>query len=620
MKFKRLWALLLVISLTGLVSTQPSAQSDQKEIFMFIDQLKPGMRGVGKTIVKGDKIEKFMIHIVDIIDNPGELNDLILCRASGPPIEKSGGISAGMSGSPVYVDGKLIGAISQAATFDTAENPTAVITPIQSMLKLIDQVKEKVNIGSSNGPSEPDSDPVSRKVKGGEIFGPIWVSGMGDRAFYQLKMGISGDLLNQERKLLAYTHSATDFISMMKSGLQSRHPIQLRQLDSYEFGSEITDIQVNGSPINLEPGSSIGVLMAQGDITMGALGTLTYLDKDLVLAFGHSFMFTGSSQFFLTKAHILDTIKSLEFPFKYANFTETVGGIFEDRSQGVAGALGVQPESIDIKVHVKDLTKDNERDFFVQITGDPQLAPQLIYSILLQAVDTTLNRIGEGSLKIKYRIEGEGLPRDLKREDTFYSFEDIAPLGPIQVSQAAFLLIQNEFCAPRIQYIDVKMQVETAVNLVRIKSLQVDKEEYKAGDEVNYTVLLKPFRGQEMEVSGQVKIPEDIDRTSLNLRAFGGSKDGEDDKGAPEFENLEELIEAIESSSSNNYLTVQITGLSSDEKEKDEKVDQEATSLKKVGEKIITGEKTVQIKVKTDQDEKEEEKESEKCKFPFYCP
>lgn len=620
MKFKRLAALLLVIFLIGLISTSPSAHSNRRGNFLFIDQLKPGMLGVGKTVVKGDKIEDFTVHIVDIIDQPGEINDLILCRASGPPIEKSGGISAGMSGSPVYVDGKLIGAISQAATFDTAENPTAVITPIQSMLKLIDLVKEKVNISSSKGLRGAGSAPVEGRVKGGEFSGPIWVSGMGDRAFNQLKTGISEDLLNQERKLLAYTHSASDFISAMNSGLQSRYPIQLRQLNSGNFGPGSTDTQSDSSPINLEPGSPIGVLMAQGDITIGALGTLTYLDKNLVLAFGHSFMLAGSSQFFLTKAHILDTVKSLEFPFKYANFTETVGGIFEDRSQGVAGALGVKPESIHIKVQVKDLTKHNQRDFFVQITRDPQLSPQLIYSTLLQAVDTTLNRIGEGSLKIKYQIKGEGLPQDLEREDIFSSFEDIAPLGPMQVSQAAFLLFQNEFCAPRIQSIDVKIGVEKAVNVARIKSLKIDKEEYQAGDEVNYTVQLKPFRGQEIKINGQVKIPEDIDRTSLNLRAFGGSKDGEDDKGVPEFESLGELIEAVESSNSNNYLTVQITGLSSNEKEKDEKADQEATSLKKVGEKIITGEETAQIKVKADQETKEEEKESHKCKFPFYCP
>ncbi len=190
----------------------------------------------------------------------------------------------------------------------------------------------------------------------------------------------------------------------------------------------------------------------------------------------------------------------------------------------------------------------------------------------------------------------------------------------MQVAQAAFLLIQNEFRAPKIQSIDVKMEVETAVNLARIKSLQVDKEEYKAGDEVNYTVLLKPFRGQEIEVSGQVKIPADTDRTSLNLRAFGGSKDGEDEKGAPEFESLKELIESVESSNGNNYLTVQILNLPSGEQGGDEKADQEAISLKKVGEKIITGDKTVQIKVKTDQETKEEKKESDKCKFPFYCP
>lgn len=638
---------LLILSLL-FVPTIPFAQANQDTNFLFIDQLKPGMTGIGKTVVKGDRIQSFLVRIVDVIDRPGVTGDQILVRASGDAIDKSGGIAAGMSGSPVYVDNKLIGAISAAATFDVAKDPIAVVTPIENMLKLIDLVKKKITESSKPqveffkpqnssapttksdlvsianieatmpGSSKRFLNPNHYRLKAGrdwqkELATPVWVSGMTGRAFKQLKEGTKEGFLNRESKLLNYIpQSAPDFISLMKLGLESRYSIELYQLGSWGQPSRVLDSQGDASPKELEPGAALGVLLADGDVSIGALGTVTYIEGDIILAFGHPFLFNGSSQLFLTKAHILDTVESLEFPFKYGVPTEKIGAIFEDRAQGVAGALGVKPASIEISVGVKDLDKELAKEFSIQIARDPKFSPQLIYSTLLQTVNTTLNRIGKGSLKISYQIRGDGLPKNLNREDFFYSFEDVAPLGPLQVAQAAFVLIQNEFRDPEISAIDVEMEVEEKIRLARIKSLQVDKNEYKPGDTINYTVTLKPFRGEEKKVKGKLIIPQDTSRSNLSVTAFGGQRESENGEETTEVESLEKLLEAVETINANNQLTVEILNLA--EKDEEKRTNQKLTSFRKVEEKVIVGEKTIQIEIKSEKEKKQEEKETEEGK------
>jgi len=633
-KTKLIFGVILGLAVVG------SWASVAEEPFLFLKDLKPGMEGIGKTVVKGDTIESFPIKIVGVVDNPGELNDFILIRASGEAIKASGGIAAGMSGSPVFVDGKLIGAIAAAAIFDVSESPIAVVTPIASMLQLVKPVREKANerqkiVGTFNNSNLQTCKRANVQTANCvTVLTPVMVSGLSERAFEALKRGMNVQTLEQGGSSLLSVGKAGDFLKELEVGLEERFGLMLYRSGSLRAASEKEQAD---SKAKLEPGSAIGALLTAGDVTIGAIGTLTYKEDDVILAFGHPFLFGGDAEFFLTDAKILDTVESLMIPFKLGVPGKALGAFLEDRTQGIGGALNVEPKSVEVELRVRNLDTDTSRDFKIAIADDHRLLAQLIFISGLSAIDETLNRIGPGTLKIDYTIRGDGLPEKLEREDIFTSLTDIAVWGPLQVAQIAFTLLRNEFKDPQLDEIDIDIDVKEEVRMARVKEITADKEAYKPGEPINYTVTLMPYRGEEFAIKGTLRVPDKIESDQLTLMAFGGPRrDGQDEKEAPEFKDLEDLIKAIESVASNDQLTVEFQEFSG-KPSKDEGED--LKDVKKLEAWVVTGEKSVEIKVekpqppqekqeKKEEEQKEGEKKAEEkkegnkkeCKYQFYCP
>jgi hypothetical protein len=576
------------------VTTSADLTSDE---FMFLEEIKPGMEGIGKTVVRGTEIRSFQIRVVDVIDNPGETNDFILIRASGDAIRESGGISAGMSGSPVYIEGRLIGAISAAAVFDVSPNPIAIVTPIEVMLKLIEPVEKK----------SKEEETVFLYANFKPVSTPVWVGGMGERAFRSLKEGVSEIRDGDRDREGILPLGAGDFLEELERGMEEKYNLIL-----YKSGTAKGESNLD----LLKPGGPIGVQLVSGDMSFTAIGTITYIKDDLLLTFGHPFLFKGEVEFFLAEAHILDTVESLQFPFKYGVAGERIGAVLEDRSQGIGAVIGMEPDHVFVNVTVRspEFTKEATKRFTVEIVKDPGILPSMLFSVVLQAIDDTLNRIGRGTLKVNYEIKGPFLT--VERQDIFYSFNDIALTAPLQISQVIFLLAWNEFVDPQIDTIEVDITVDSEIKTLMIRSVELDKEIYKPGDEINYTVTLKPFRGEEIKVKGKVKVPEDINRRRLTLVAFGGPR--EDEEEQPEYESFEELIAAIEEISSNDQLTVELSGIEDTAKTSDEQ---------RFEGWVVIGEETAEVKIEIPEKEeiKEETPEPEKneeekdCKHLFYC-
>lgn len=604
--------------------------------FVFLEELRPGMEGTGKTVVRGDEIRTFQVRIVDIMDNPGDLNDHIVIRASGDAIEESGGISAGMSGSPIYINGKLIGAIWGAAAFDVSPEPIALVRPIESMLKLVDLVRERIE-EKAEAESEPkehlgeratDQLKLLERYRIQRLSAPVWVSGLSGRAFRSLKEGVDPQIIAANRGSLLSIEGivGTDnFLSELQLGLGERY-----DLTFYQVGVEArgTESYLRSFAAKLEPGSAIGALLTTGDVSIGSFGTLTYEEGDILLAFGHSFLLGGGSDLFLTSIKVLDTVQSLQVPFKLGVPGRRLGAILQDRFQGIAGAIGVDPESVSVDAAVKDNDLGAKRSFDVDMIDDPKLLPSLLYSSILEMIDESLNRIGEGTLKVEYEIEGEGLPEKLEREDIFYSFSDIAVSAPLQIAQVVYLLAWNEFADPKINEIEVDISVDKEVRVYEMASLETDKETYNPGDLLNYTVTLKPFRGDQTKLEGSLKIPEDLEKKRLTLHAFGGPQSSQDmEEEAPKFESLQELVEAIERVESNDQLTVELLGIPEDIQEE---LDREGiTDIQKLKDWVVLGEENTQVNIEIPEEEEKEEQpqeeeeekpeEEQKCDQLFYC-
>jgi len=589
--------------------------------FLLFEDLEVGMEGVGKTIVRSNEIRTFQARIVALIDAPGELHDFIEIRVSGDAIRESGGVAAGMSGSPIYIDGKLIGALSRAISFDSSPSPFALVTPIGPMLTLVQSTRQlaathldqaslinvdptQVGDADLTGytqleltnalPPETIRQLHPQRLYAVPIATPVMVSGMGGRAFDWFRSGIPDDLKMSMAQQLTLAAGRRQFLDEMGIRLENRFPITL--MDSGLPGRQTTPIGSMRGVDDLVPGGALSVTLADGDVTIGALGTVTYREDDVVLGFGHSFLFTGDVEYFLARAYIYDTVANLQTPFKFGTSTERMGTLFQDRFQGIGGIVGVKPKSVRMNVRMTNGETGEVSHYSIDFVQDNTFLASLVFSSGLSLMDQTLNRVGKGTVMVDYTIRGAGLPRRVEHDDIFTSLNDIAVPGPLQVAQVVFLLAQNEFEDPQLDTIDMDISFVPEVRLSRLTSLVTDKESYRPGDLVSYTATFSPYRGESFTVDGQLRIPEGVSSSRLTLHGFGGPRPtstSNADNNAPTFEDLGQIIEVVEQLSRNDQLTVELLGISqNDLSEQDETV-----YSQQINDWVITGEQRVQLTI-----------------------
>lgn len=486
---------------------------------MKLADVKPGMEGIARTVFQGYKVEEFPVKIIDVIDQ--DLNSsLILFRAYGEKIEEIGGIASGMSGSPVYIDGKLIGAI--AYSWSLSDHRYGLITPIEDMLELL----------------ESEDNSAGRGFQGFALNTPLYISGMQGRAFQRTKAKFEN----------------LGFQVLQGGGTGLRAVIE--------------------EP--LEPGSAVAVQLVRGDINIAAIGTLTYMENGKILALGHSFTNKGDVDYLLSRAYINAIIPSISSPFKLGSPTDSlIGSVTVDRSAGVAGTLNKFSRIIPLSVRVKDQDRDKDKIINVQLVKDEEYLTSLITNVSLQAIDSTLDRIGKGTANVKLKITGKGLPDlGLERENVFYSRSDIAATALYEVYQLFNIINYNPF--KKVELIDVKLEIEISGrdNVALIQEAKILNETIKPGDTLEIQVTLLPYRSEPVVKNIAFKLPEDINPGLATLVIDGGltgisyqalPEDGydyalEETKEAitEGYKDLESILEDFLERPRNNELILQI--------------------------------------------------------------
>ncbi|HHR85814.1 MAG TPA: hypothetical protein ENL23_05650 [Candidatus Acetothermia bacterium] len=528
--------------------------------FMFLSEIEPGMTGVGKTIVSGDTISEFNVSVIGVIDEPGDASDFIVVRVSGEAIGRSGGIAQGMSGSPVYIDGKLIGALSRAAAWSKELTPIGLVTPIEQMLRIIDSMHDTSVSSRPNSdailagvrlcdraapPSSAELSSLPNTIFAYSVSSPLIVSGLSGRSLTTLMDGYSatqptglvGDFLP--------TSVAPRFTGLSSFGLRL-NPVS---------GGATNETE---SELDLVPGSGIGVALASGDVTIGALGTVTYRDNDLVVAFGHRFISNGAADFPLTSVRIYDTMRAYDASFKLGTIGETLGTILEDRASGIGGAIGRQASMIGLGIGVLDLDTQATKNFQIQLVDEPRIMPNLILATGLNAIDETLDRIGQGTVEVNYQIIGDGMPAPLQRRDLFLSTQDIAIYPPWQLAGIVNFLQFNDFTDPQITRITATMQITHKIKAMHINHLELDKDSYAPGETIHYTVDLQTYQGGTQTVEGDIIVPDWLFADDITVRAYGGPRLLEEGEAPLEFQSLDDVIQAIEDLPTYDTLTVEL--------------------------------------------------------------
>jgi hypothetical protein len=502
---------LVFLALLLLTSTVLSADQE----FLSPRELKPGMTGYGKTVFSGSRVDTFQVEIIGVQENVAPKRDMIIARLSGPPLEKTGVIS-GMSGSPVYVNDKLIGAI--AYTWYFLKEPIAGITPIADMVAVLDQPASQGSADSMSNPLPADASGLS------VIRTPVAVSGLGRHA-----MEILQPLLDEIGAL------------PVQGGGSAEAPVE---------------------PAELVPGSSIGLTLAMGDINMFAIGTLTYRDGDRIVVFGHPFASSGPTEIPLVPAVVQVVVPKQDSSFKLGvQAGKPVGVMTQDRPTGVGGYLGRQAKMADVRVSVTaglpPLARSAEYSF--SIIRDKKWFIGLLASGAVQAVSEVLPMDGDWMVQLKADAYfGEDEP--LRFENLYYTsgFSALPVLGLL--SNLTFFQ-ENPFKEVLFDRVDIHVEALPGNRTAYIDSAALGRPEYAPGEDVDVRVTLVPFEAKPFTTDISFPLPGDATPGSwvtVNICDSRASQQIEASRGPGRFrvQDFGHLVELIQKDEQNTDLFV----------------------------------------------------------------
>lgn len=514
------------------------------EDIMNIDEIVPGMKGYGKTVFTGDRIEIFNVEVLGILRNWEAKSNMILVKMSGGPLEKSG-IIAGMSGSPVYINHRLIGAVAYGWSF--SKDAIAGVTPINEMKSTL------LNIPTQE--------------KGHSLASVDW----------ELPSPLQNDLVTgslvpsltpQSHEVMSYDFGnikLTPILSpLIVSGvdsevLQRMHPIfHAYGLYPVQGGSHVSYPDRSGIS-KLVPGASVAAILIRGDLNAAVVGTVTYVEGDYVLAFGHPFLQMGNTDLPMASAYVYTVLSSLSNSVKMASPVEIIGRIHQDRRAGIGGILGGSSRMIPCRIEV-DGSQKLEHNF--ELVDNKLLTPSLILMAAQSAVLSTERKLGEKSVKIRLSTQIEGYEKPVEVENVFYEL-DQSWFSLNHIVQPLTMIINNQFKTVRVNKIDLKIKISDTRQTAYIESIKVDKKQVKPGDTLQVDVCLKPFTGESFYQTVMMHIPEDtLPGSMLNVTAcdatFGQALNLGRSAGKYLPTNFEQLLRYIENMERNNNLMVRV--------------------------------------------------------------
>ena len=489
--------------------------------------------GIAKTTIKGSEISTFNIEVIGIVNNPG-LYPSYLIKVWGPAIDFTGGIAEGMSGSPVYINGKLIGAIS--ATFQNADPHIGLVTPIEAMRTLWDYEKKSPEVSKLEKP-------VALK---GEIF----------TAVSRVPTNEKGVLVQRPCVLYYEKGFSGRVLSMLKKEMP------LVSDASSETSHEWT----------AQPGAPIAVQFARGSVELGAVGTLTEIDGNKILAFGHPATDAGNVDYFLSSAYTYYTIKSPILPFKVASIISPVGKVVQDRAYGIAAYLGTLPPTTTIDVNVDS---NGEHSFFVQIPENEDMLLKYASKVVLQSLDDSLlsQHGGSSTADITIRLS-DGTT--IERTNMYSDPDDISYKSVLELDEMLYKILTNPLKKTVPEYIGFKINMSN-----KIKSAQVDKVNMenlvRKFEPIKLEVSLRPYR--ESSYSENLSIDPKLPKGSYALIVRGSDEasaqrakataDNNSSKPKEEvIETFDQLINSITDKPKNNQLVIEIYSSKTSNEEK----------------------------------------------------
>jgi SpoIVB peptidase S55 len=523
-----------------------------------VDEIKPGMVGIGRTVFEGDRLEEFKVHIIGVLRNSiGPRRNLILARLEGGPLANTG-VIAGMSGSPVYIDGRLVGAVSYSLG-QFSKEPIAGITPIDEMTAdaTLPGPRRQAARVDLQMPLTQDSLRASLRQAFSWIRpfadSPSDVQVFGDQS---VNAGI-GTLLRPIATPLSFGGFDPGVIDPVVSAFRDQGFVTIMA------GSEqlaLSQVQSNGSRLPaLRPGDPIGVGLMNGDFEVGATGTVTEVDGNRVYAFGHPFYQLGPTQFPMTRAHVFTVLPSLAASQKIASTGEVVGIVSQDRATTIAGTLGPGPSMIPVTLTLNS-ERGTRKSFNIGIVRDQLFTPLLAYVAILNTLTSYERQNGVAT----YALKGAATIKKYGKVD----FEDLFTGDQPSVGAAASvvapinLLMRNAFEDVDIESLNLEIDASEQPRSATLERVWVDGTRVKAGGPATLKVLLRTYRGDEITKDVTIQIPPNA-RGSVQVMVADGVRLSQFESRELQVQPLQatglpQMIRVLNSARKNNRLYVRL--------------------------------------------------------------
>ncbi|HOO57394.1 MAG TPA: SpoIVB peptidase S55 domain-containing protein [bacterium] len=493
--------------ITAVLAVVMIASAARAVDIMKVDDIRPGMKGYGLTVFSGSEPERFDVEIIAVIKKWSTGNDLILGRVSGHNLEFTG-VTSGMSGSPVYIDGKLIGAVAYGWSW--TKEPVAGIQPIKHMLELWE--KPAAGGGQVSGTRGSLPEPLLFKRTGDMRETISKLEGRPKRASMKASAGSLGEIeLEQIKTPLMISGTGEMGMDVLGDLLGAYNIVPVA-------GGGDADVPDGPGVDSLKAGGVVGSPLMRGDLRAGAIGTVTLREDDRLLAFGHSFFGEGPNRIPLSGGEIYHFLANLQFSFKMGAVGRVLGTIVDDRLSAISGKIGDMPEYFPLSIEYENADTGEKREFKMEVAQLKQTDSSMVMTAMVKSAvqfpmpqESTVRMVMDGRLK--------DYPRPFHYENMYVEPPDYAVYGPLLY---LFDLLYNPYRDTSVAELKIKMIVEKKRKLSGIIGASFAASTFHAGDVVKAYLRTKDYNEVEGVEEISFRIPKDVPPGLLTVEIEGG--------------------------------------------------------------------------------------------------
>jgi hypothetical protein len=550
--------ILLVLLALFAISTPPrsapgqtQATSDKDPRLFALEDLRPGMKGVARTVFSGTEPQEFGVEILGVLPGfPGPRQSAIIARLSGSNVEKTG-VFAGMSGSPVYVNDRLVGAI--AFSFPFSKEPIAGITPIKQMIDIF----EKGKADETHRPRAP------RLVSFAQLAATEWKPTLPKQAVTATSLiapvsagsplvALMGQQMTPIATPVVFSGITQESLSLFAPQLMANGLLPV----SGAGGSAAITPLGKANEKTLTPGTSLSVQLVRGDYSIAASGTVTFRDGDRIYAFGHPFLSLGAADMPMTETSVVTVIANVNNSFKLSVPGQMMGAISQDRAPGVFGSLGRAPKMIPVKINLHT-SRDRTETYTYEVANDSFLTPLLLNITVFNTITSSERALGESTISIKGEIKVKG--QENVQLDRRFSSSNSAIMAAGSVATPIGSLMSSGFDNVQIDGVTLDISSSDTKYAGTLERIALDRTEVRRGENVEIQAYVRTEAGKQFVQRIPVQIPEDA--TPGQLLVFVGDGSAlQEGSAAKAFvpQDLGQLVRAINKVKKSDRLYVKL--------------------------------------------------------------